>query len=499
MGLKKIGAKIFAKAVYPKVLADNMDAIACQEKVRCQLISDAKSTQFGKDHRFDTISNATEFQANVPVRDYEDLKGYVERVQRGESDILWPGKPLYFAKTSGTTSGAKYIPITKESMPSHIKAARNALLAYIYHGGDASFVEGKMIFLQGSPIVDQKNGIGIGRLSGIVAHFVPGYLQKNRMPSWDVNCIDAWEEKVDAIAKETSGTDMRLISGIPPWVKMYFEKLLEQNDAQYIKDIFKKFSLFVYGGVNFEPYRNTIESLIGKTVDSIELFPASEGFFAFQDRINLPGMLLNVNAGMYFEFIPQSDWHSDNPKRLSIGDVEIGENYALVVSSNAGLWAYNIGDVVQFISLKPYRLIVSGRIKHYTSAFGEHVIAAEVEKSMTYALSKCNAKIVDFTVAPLIDEEKGKSRHQWFVEFHQEPQDMVEFTNLLQSEMIKQNIYYADLINGKVLASLEVVPVAKGAFNAVMKNEGKLGGQNKGPRLANNRNFSDKLVEQTRK
>lgn len=499
MGLKKIGAKIFAKLAYPKLLADNMDAIVCQEKVRHKLISDAKNTQFGKDHKFETITNNKEFINQVPVRDYEDLKGYVERVQKGESDILWPGKPIYFAKTSGTTSGAKYIPITKESMPSHINAARNALLAYIYHGGDASFVDGKMIFLQGSPIVEQKNDIGIGRLSGIVAHYVPGYLQKNRMPSLEVNCIDAWEEKVEAIVKETSGEDMRLISGIPPWVKMYFEKLLEQNNTQHVKDIFKNFSLFVYGGVNFEPYRKTIESLIGKTVDSIELFPASEGFFAFQDRINTQGMLLNVNAGMYFEFIPQSDWHNENPTRLGIGEVEIGENYALVVSSNAGLWGYNIGDVVQFISLKPYRLIVSGRIKHYTSAFGEHVIAAEVEKSMTYALSQCQAKIVDFTVAPLIDEEKGKSRHQWFVEFHQEPDDLQFFAKLLQEEMMKQNIYYSDLIKGNVLAPLQVIPVAKGAFNAVMKLEGKLGGQNKGPRLANNRNFSEKLMEQTRK
>jgi hypothetical protein len=499
MGLKRIGAKLLAKLVYPKLLKDNIDAENVQKSVLLKLIKDAEHTAFGNDHAFNQITDANSFSDNVPVREYEALKPYIERIQAGEKDVLWKGKPLYFAKTSGTTSGAKYIPLTKESMPTHISAAKNALLAYIYNGGDASFVDGKMIFLQGSPVIETKRGIGIGRLSGIVAHYVPKYLQTNRMPSWDVNCIDAWEEKVEAIAKETSSADLRLISGIPPWVKMYFEKLLELNRTDQIKKIFKNFSLFVYGGVNFEPYRNTIETLVGKKVDSVELFPASEGFFAFQDQLNAKGMLLNVNAGMYFEFVPQSDWGKNDPKRLTIGEVEIGENYSLIVSSNAGLWGYSIGDVVQFVELRPYRIIVSGRIKHYTSAFGEHVIASEVEKAMSDAIAGTDVEIVDFTVAPLVSDVKGESRHQWFIEFQNEPKDLELFQERLQSGMLKQNIYYADLIEGNVLTNLEVISLKKGTFNAVMKAEGKLGGQNKGPRLANNRNFSEKLSEQSRK
>jgi hypothetical protein len=499
MGLKKIGAKLLSKLVYPKLLQDNIQAERSQQKVLKQLIQDAKNTAFGIDHNFKEITDSKTFAKQVPVREYEALKPYIERIKDGESDVLWKGKPIYFAKTSGTTSGAKYIPLTKESMPSHINAAKNALLAYIYNGGDASFVDGKMIFLQGSPIIDTKNGIGIGRLSGIVAHYVPKYLQTNRMPSWDVNCIEAWEEKVDAIAKETSAEDLRLISGIPPWVKMYFEKLLEINNTDQIKKIFKNFSLFVYGGVNFEPYRNTIETLVGKKVDSVELFPASEGFFAFQDQLNSKGMLLNVNAGMYFEFVPQSDWHKENPKRLTIGEVQVGENYSLIVSSNAGLWGYSIGDVVQFLELKPYRIIVSGRIKHYTSAFGEHVIASEVEKAMSEALKGTDIEIVDFTVSPLVSEVKGDSRHQWFIEFQKAPKELKQFSEKLQEGMLQQNIYYADLIKGKVLADLEVIPLKKGTFNAVMKAEGKFGGQNKGPRLSNNCIFSEKLSEQSRK
>lgn len=501
MGFKVFAAKIFARLVYPKLLKDNINAVKCQQQILDSLIAQAKDTKFGKDHNFKNISTEQDFISNVPVRDYEALKPYVDLMVDGMADVLWPGKPLYFAKTSGTTSGAKYIPISKESMPSHINAARNALLAYIYHGGNAQFVNGKMIFLQGSPILSNKNGVDVGRLSGIVAHYVPKYLQKNRLPSYQANCIESWEEKVDAIAHETINEDLRLISGIPPWVKMYYERLLSIGGKQKVKDVFKNFSLFVYGGVNFEPYRNTLESMVGKKVDSIELFPASEGFFAFQDNYNQKGMLLNTNAGMYFEFIPQDSWDSENPKRLNLSDVKVGENYALVVSSNAGLWAYNVGDVIQFTELKPYRLFVSGRIKHYTSAFGEHVIASEVERAMAIALEKCKAKIVDFTVAPLVEctIENEKPRHQWFIEFHEAPENLTNFSSHLQNEMIKQNIYYSDLIKGSILAPLEIITLSKGTFNRTMKVEGKLGGQNKGPRLSNNRVFADKLWEQTKK
>ena len=323
-------------------------------KVFEELISKATETKFGKDHDFISINTYEDFVKRVPIRDYEDLKPYVEQVVAGEENVLWQGKPIYFAKTSGTTSGSKYIPITKESMPFHIEAARNAILLYIHETGNSKFVDGKMIFLQGSPILETKNGIQFGRLSGIVAHYVPKYLQKNRMPSYETNCIEDWETKVDAIVEETLPENMTVISGIPSWVQMYFEKL-QQKTGKKIGDIFKNFNLFIFGGVNYEPYRAKFENLIGRKVDSIELYPASEGFFAYQDKQNEKGMLLQLNSGIFYEFVKADEFFNENPKRITIKDVELGVNYVMIISTNAGLWAYNIGDTVEFTSLKPYQ------------------------------------------------------------------------------------------------------------------------------------------------
>jgi hypothetical protein len=426
----------------------------------------------------------------VPVQDYEGLKKYVERIKTGESDVLWPGKPIYFAKTSGTTSGAKYIPLTKASLPFHISAARNAILAYIHQTKKSSFVSGKMIFLQGSPILEEANGIKLGRLSGIVAHFVPKYLQKNRLPSWETNCIEDWETKVDAVVEETFPEDMTVISGIPSWVQMYFEKLVEKGQKP-VGEIFKNFNLFIYGGVNYEPYRAKFESLIGRKVDSIELFPASEGFFAYQDDQNEKGMLLLLNAGIFYEFIKADEFYTENPKRYTIQDVEIGINYVLILNTNAGLWGYNIGDTIQFTSTKPYRVIVSGRIKHYISAFGEHVIGKEVEHALQEAMTDTSIQVNEFTVAPQITPTVGLPYHEWFIEFNQASDDLEAFALKIDQAMRKQNTYYDDLIVGNVLRTLVIYPLPKNAFQSYMKSIGKLGGQNKVPRLSNDRKIAD--------
>jgi hypothetical protein len=492
MSLKSVAAKIFAKRIYKKTQAWANSPVETQKAVFQQLIQSAKETQFGKDHHFDTIKTYEDFSNLVPVRDYEGLKSYVDRVVKGEENILWKGKPLYFAKTSGTTSGAKYIPLTKESMPYHIEAARNAILLYIHETQNADFVTGKMIFLQGSPILEEKYGIKLGRLSGIVAHFVPKYLQKNRLPSWETNCIEDWETKVNAVVDETINEDMTVISGIPSWVQMYFEKL-EQRAGKPVGEIFKNFNLFIYGGVNFEPYRAKFENLIGRKVDSIELFPASEGFFAYQDSQKEKGMLLLLNSGIFYEFIKSDDFYTENPKRHTIGEVELDVNYVLIISTNAGLWGYNIGDTVQFTSLKPYRIIVSGRIKHYISAFGEHVIGKEVECALQEAMEGTTAQVNEFTVAPQITPLEGLPYHEWFIEFENEPDDFDAFAEALDNAMRKQNIYYDDLIVGNVLKKLVVTKVAKNGFQEYMKSIGKLGGQNKIPRLSNDRKIADDL------
>lgn len=490
MSVKSVAAKIFAKVIHNKTQKWAQNPVETQQKVFQNLIASADFTQFGKDHKFSEIKSYADFAKQVPIRDYEQLRPYVDRVVKGEADILWKGKPIYFAKTSGTTSGAKYIPLTKESMPFHIEAARNAILSYIHEAGKTGFVDGKMIFLQGSPVLEEKNGIKLGRLSGIVAHFVPKYLQKNRMPSWETNCIEDWETKVDAIVEETFHEDMTVISGIPSWVQMYFEKL-EQKGGKPVGEIFKNFNLFIYGGVNYEPYRAKFENLIGRKVDSIELFPASEGFFAYQDSQKEKGMLLLLNSGIFYEFVKSEEFFTENPRRYTIGEVELNTNYVLILSSNAGLWAYNIGDTVQFTNLKPYRVIVSGRIKHYISAFGEHVIGKEVEHALKEAMESTNIRVNEFTVAPQINPAEGLPYHEWFIEFENEPENLDDFALKIDNAMRKQNVYYDDLIVGKVLRTLVISKVGKNGFQDYMKSIGKLGGQNKIPRLGNDRKIAD--------
>jgi hypothetical protein len=498
MSIKSILAKPFAKYVARKVEKWASHPVETQERVFLDLIKKAKDTAFGKAHDFKSITSHDDFLASVPVRDYEGLKPYVERVVAGEANVLWEGKPIYFAKTSGTTSGSKYIPITKDSMPSHVEAARNAILLYINETGNSAFVNGKMIFLQGSPILHEQNGVQLGRLSGIVAHYVPKYLQKNRLPSWETNCIEDWETKVDAIVEETLVEDMTVISGIPSWVQMYFEKL-QQKTGQDVGAIFKNFNLFIFGGVNYEPYRAKFENLIGRKVDSIELYPASEGFFAYQDKQNEKGMLLQLNSGIFYEFIKADDFFNENPKRITIKDVAIGVNYVMIISTNAGLWGYNIGDTVQFTGLKPYRVIVSGRIKHFISAFGEHVIGKEVEQAMQEATAETAIRISEFTVAPQINPKEGLPYHEWFIEFENAPEDLLDFASKLDASLQAQNTYYFDLIEGKVLRQLQISCVKKSGFETYMKSVGKLGGQNKIPRLSNDRKIANTLSNMVEK
>lgn len=490
---KALLAKPFAKYIQWKISKWATHPVETQNKVFAKLIQEATNTQFGKDHDFQNIRTHADFVKRVPVRDYESLRSYVDRVVAGEKDILWKGKPLYFAKTSGTTSGAKYIPITKESMPTHVEAARNAILLYIAETGNTDFVDGKMIFLQGSPELQEKNGVKLGRLSGIVAHYVPGYLQKNRMPSWETNCIDDWETKVEAIVDETLPEKMAIISGIPSWVQMYFERIIARTGKK-VGEVFPDFNLFIYGGVNFEPYRNKFEQLIGRKVDSIELYPASEGFFAFQDKQHEKGMLLQLNSGMFYEFIKADEFFDENPTRITIKDVQLGVNYVMIISSNAGLWAYNLGDTIEFTSLKPYRVIVSGRIKHFISAFGEHVIGKEVEHALNEALQQSGASINEFTVAPQIDPSEGLPYHEWFIEFENEPENIVQFAHTIDTSLQQQNSYYLDLIEGKVLQPLQITKVQKNGFQNYMRSIGKLGGQNKIPRLSNDRKIAETLT-----
>ena len=493
--IKAFAAKIYAALMHKKNQKWINNPLDAQTKVFKELIQKGLKTKFGKDHGFQKVTDTESFRASVPVRDYEELRPYIDQVLEGEADVLWPGRPLYYAKSSGTTSGAKYIPITGDSMPQHIRAAREALLNYIHQTGSTKAINGRHIFLQGSPVLEDKNGVALGRLSGIVAHYVPAYLQKNRMPSWETNCIEDWETKVDAIVDETLKENMTIIGGIPSWVQMYFERLI-QKTGKAVGELFPNFSLFVYGGVNFEPYRGIFKKLIGRTPDSIEFYPASEGFFAYQDSQSDKGLLLLLNHGVFYEFIVASSFFEKEQEFHSLEEVQVGVNYVMIISTTAGLWRYNIGDTIQFTSLDPFKVIVSGRIKHFISAFGEHVIVSEVEQALQKAVEgeENDVTIREFTVAPQIKPKSGLPYHEWFIEFDQEPSNIEAFALHIDKLMQHKNIYYDDLIKGNILRPLVIQKVKRDGFQSYMKSIGKLGGQNKVPRVSDNRKIADALI-----
>ena len=494
MKIKSFLAKPFAGYIYKQIKKGMETAVHDQQSIFNQLIKSASKTVFGKDHGFDTIRSYESFVKQVPLRDYEAFKPYIEKIKEGKHNVLWKGLPIYFAKTSGTTSGVKYIPITKDSIPNHINTARNALLCYMAETGNTKFADGKLIFLSGSPELERVGGIPTGRLSGIVNHHVPKYLRANQLPSYQTNCIEEWEEKLDKIVDETIKQDMTLISGIPPWMQMYFDRLTEKSGKK-IGDLFPHFSVMVQGGVNFEPYKSKLFESIGRKIDCIELFPASEGFFAFQDSQTEEGLLLNTNSGIFFFFFPASEIFNETPCRLSLADVKLGENYALIINSNAGLWGYNIGDTVKFVSLNPYRIVVTGRTKHFISAFGEHVISEEVEEALLKAANEENIHITEFTVAPMIAADAGKSYHEWFIEFENLPADLAAFSKKIDDNLRLKNVYYDDLIAGNILEQLKITLIKKNGFIDYMKSIGKLGGQNKVARLSNDRKIAVQLQE----
>jgi hypothetical protein len=494
MNLKSLLAKPFAHYIANKVKKEAKQAVEDQASIFKTLLKVVKNTQFGKDHGLNEVEDYEGFKKAVPIRDYEQFVPYINMVKEGKHNILWKGLPIYFAKTSGTTSGVKYIPITKDSIDNHINTARNALLCYMAETGNTGFASGKLIFLSGSPELERVGGIATGRLSGIVNHHVPAYLRSNQLPSYETNCIEDWEQKLDAIVSETVHQNMTLISGIPPWVQMYFDKL-ESTTGKKVGELFPNFNVMVQGGVNFEPYKAKLFESIGRKIDTVELFPASEGFFAFQNAQTEPGLLLNTNSGIFFEFIPAEEIFAENPTRLCLGEVELGKNYALIINSNAGLWGYNIGDTVKFVSLDPYKIIVSGRIKHFISAFGEHVIGEEVEAALLQVTAQTNTSVTEFTVAPFVAgvDDAGKSYHEWFIAFEKAPSNLADFAAQLDAAMRQQNVYYDDLIKGAILEPLKIRPLQKDAFVQYMRSIGKLGGQNKVPRLSNDRVLADAL------
>jgi hypothetical protein len=497
MKIKSFLARPFASYIYKGIRKGMGTAVADQENILKNQLKTGRMTEIGKETRLENVTNYEEYRQAMPIMDYEQMKPWVDKIKEGRHNVLWRGKPIYFAKTSGTTSGTKYIPITKDSIPNHINTARNSLLCYMAETGNTKFADGKMIFLSGSPELERISGIPTGRLSGIANHHVPKYLRTNQLPSYETNCIEDWETKLNKIVEETINQNMTLISGIPPWMQMYFDELIKRSGKK-VGELFPNFSVMVQGGVNFEPYKAKLIESVGRKIDTIELFPASEGFFAFQDSQEAEGLLLNTNSGIFFEFIPAGEIFKENPARLSLKDVKVGENYALIISSNAGLWGYNLGDTIKFLTVDPYRIVVTGRTKHFISAFGEHVIGEEVEACMLKTAEEENVHVTEFTVAPFVSSDEGKSYHEWFVEFENSPHDLSSFVTRLDKHLRERNVYYDDLVGGSILSPLKITPIRKNGFIEYMRSIGKLGGQNKVPRLSNDRKIADELVKWTK-
>ncbi len=494
MNLKNHFIHLVANRVCRNLSVDYQQGQQVQERILHQLIKKAEITRFARDHGFHQIRNAEDYKSKVPLREYEDFKPYLNLIQNGTKDVLWPGLPKYLSKTSGTTSGVKFIPLTKDSISNHINSAKYCLFHYIQQKPETKIFDGKMIFLSGSPELTYQNNIAIGRLSGIINHEIPAWFQTNKLPDYQLNCIHPWEVKLDQMIKSYSNVDVRVLSGIPPWIQMFCERLLDFTGKSCVMDVFPNLELYIHGGVNYTPYSQKINQLIGQEINLIETYPASEGFIAYQNNFQEDGMQLVVNDGIFFEFIAKEDIEKHPEKRIQLKDVELNKDYAIILTTNAGLWSYLIGDLVRFVSCKPHKIKFSGRISQFISAFGEHVISSEIDRAISLAQLQYQFEFIEFTVAPQISPvDKGKAYHEWFIEFSEIPKNLHEIAHTINSHLCELNSYYKDLIEGKLLDTLKIRPVKKNSFLNYMRKVGKLGEQFKVHRLSNDRIMADVL------
>ena len=487
--------KIIAKRTFKKSISDQKNALMHQKNILNNLMSRGKSSLFLKDLHRPLIKSYNDFMLKIPVSGYESYRKYIELISRGHKHVLTCDSPMYFAITSGTTSGTKYIPLTKKMWDFQSQAIKELLLLYAYQTNNYNFSNAAMMFIQGSPELKFLNKVPFGKLSGIAARHVPFYLKKNRFPSMKTNSLSPWDFKIERIVKETWDKDMQILGGIPPWVITYLEALLKYTKKETAKDVFPNLKLYIHGGTSFDVYKKSFLKLCG-SIDTLEVYPASEGFFGYQNLLNEKGLLLLTNHGVFYEFIALSDFNKNNNKRVPLEGVELGVDYVMVVSTVAGLWAYNTGDTVSFVSKDPYRIVFSGRAAQYCSAFGEHVIEKEVQQALNEALEKFGGIVSEYSVCPYVSTNKQQgSCHHWFIEFVVPPKNMVDFSQYLNQRMMAQNIYYNDLVNSGVIDVLKIYSVKSGGFGEYMKSIGKFGGQNKCPHLSNKRNIGDFLLK----
>ncbi len=472
--------------------------IETQQRVLDYLISMGKSTELGKQYDFASMQSYQDFSRNVPWVTYEDFEPLIERTRLGEKNVIWPTRIKWFAKSSGTTNAkSKFIPISNESLENcHFKAGKDMLSLYVRNHPETQAFQGKVLRLGGSQELHEAGTSSFGDLSAILIQNTPFWADMKSVPNQEISLMSDWEPKLKAIVKKVVKEDVRSMAGVPSWMMVLLNRILQETEKTTVAEVFPNLEIFFHGGISFKPYVESYRETIGKDINYYEVYNASEGFFALQDTKDIKEMLLMLDYGVFYEFIPMETFHSENPTIIPLQEVEIGKNYALAITTNGGLWRYIIGDTVKFTSLSPYRIIVSGRTKHYINAFGEELIIENAEEALNFACNATQAKIKDYTAGPVYMKGNESGTHEWVIEFEQEPDDFERFKLLLDQHLQSLNSdYEAKRYNNMTLNFPVVHKGRQNVFFDWMKKRGKLGGQNKVPRLANTREFLDPLLE----
>ena len=468
--------------------------IEVQNDVFKKLVQTARNTEWGKTYEYNTIQSYQDYKKRVPIQDYEDVKKNVLRMKHGEQDVLWPGEVKWFAKSSGTTNDkSKFIPVSKESLENcHYKAGKDLLSIYCNNKENSRLFSGKSLVVGGSSQVNQfASDSYYGDLSAIIIRNLPFWVEYRRTPDLSIALMSEWEEKLEKLASSTAQEDVTNIAGVPSWTLVLLNRILEITGKKSIAEVWPHLELYMHGGVSFAPYKKQFQNIISsKTINYMETYNASEGFFGIQNDLNSADMLLMLDYGIFYEFIP-----CNNPDKIhSLEEVELNKNYELVISTNAGLWRYKIGDTIQFTSLYPFKIVVTGRVKQHINVFGEELMIDNTEKALKIACEKTDCLVSDYTVAPVFMEEGNKGRHEWLIEFSKPPQNLDYFSETLDNALKSLNSdYEAKRYKGLALENLLLTPLPVGTFYKWMKKRGKLGGQNKVPRLSNDRKYADDI------
>ena len=470
-----------------------------QREVLQDIVTSAQYTEFGKKYNFSKLFSIRAFKKAVPIHDYNDMKPYIKRIMHGEQNVLWNTPVTWFAKSSGTTSDkSKFIPVTDESLQDcHFKAAKDVLTLYYNFNPDSDLLTGKGLVIGGSHTIHQVNEeVHFGDLSAVLLQNTPFWGSWIKTPELSIALMDEWEDKIEKLALSTIKENVTSISGVPTWTLVLFKKILEKTGKSCIADVWPSLELYMHGGVSFKPYREQFNRLVGKKIHYLEMYNASEGFFAAQESPEDEGLLLFVDHGIFMEFMPVEEYGKKHPHTIGLRKVELGKNYALVISTNGGLWRYLLGDTIRFTSLRPYKVVVSGRLKHFINAFGEEVIVDNTDLAISVASEKCDAIVNDYTAAPVYFSDNSNGAHEWLIEFEMEPADIHQFTVELDSALQRANSDYEAKRYKDIALSLPVLRILKkGSFNNWLKSRGKLGGQHKVPRLCNERMYIDEILK----